>query len=127
MKDPDNLQVLEQHTLARHQLRLVKQEEGQAAEQPPERRISRETNCLDACLACQSTVSPLLLSIIAHCTRCGAQRPCLEAVHEERQVGGLAVPLTPGLLPLPLLPPPGHAAPRASCPCSLPAVTGARC
>ncbi len=82
MKDPDNLHVLEQHTLARHQL-LVKQEQEEAEQ--PARCITRESNCLDACLACQSTVPPLLLSIMAHCARCGAQRPCLQALEKERE------------------------------------------
>jgi hypothetical protein len=37
----------------------------------------RHTSCLDACLYCQSTLPPLLLSIKAHCAGCGIRQPCV--------------------------------------------------
>jgi hypothetical protein len=36
----------------------------------------RQTAKLDACLYCQSTLPPLLLSIKAHCAGCGERQPC---------------------------------------------------
>jgi hypothetical protein len=38
----------------------------------------RHTSVLDACLYCQSTLPPLLLSIKATCAGCGEKQPCLE-------------------------------------------------
>jgi len=37
----------------------------------------RHTSCLDACLYCQSTLPPLLLSIKAKCAGCGEKQPCI--------------------------------------------------
>jgi hypothetical protein len=37
----------------------------------------RHTSCLDACLYCQSTLPPLLLSIKAKCAGCGEKQPCV--------------------------------------------------
>lgn len=38
----------------------------------------RLTSCLDACLYCQSTLPPLLLSIRAKCAGCGVRQPCVQ-------------------------------------------------
>jgi hypothetical protein len=38
----------------------------------------RHTSVLDACLYCQSTLPPLLLSIKAKCAGCGERQPCVE-------------------------------------------------
>ncbi|WIA40659.1 hypothetical protein OEZ86_004365 [Tetradesmus obliquus] len=38
----------------------------------------RVTACLDACLYCQSTLPPLLLSIKAKCAGCGERQPCVK-------------------------------------------------
>eukprot|EP00878_Enallax_costatus_P003484 GHUV01003697.1.p1 GENE.GHUV01003697.1~~GHUV01003697.1.p1 ORF type:complete len:198 (+),score=68.23 GHUV01003697.1:1338-1931(+) len=38
----------------------------------------RLTSCLDACLYCQSTLPPLLLSIKAKCAGCGIRQPCVQ-------------------------------------------------
>eukprot|EP00879_Flechtneria_rotunda_P012929 GHRR01013502.1.p1 GENE.GHRR01013502.1~~GHRR01013502.1.p1 ORF type:complete len:215 (+),score=98.47 GHRR01013502.1:723-1367(+) len=42
----------------------------------------RHTSCLDACLYCQSTLPPLLLSIKATCAGCGVRQPCVQGGNE---------------------------------------------
>jgi hypothetical protein len=41
------------------------------------------TSCLDACLYCQSTLPPLLLSIKAKCAGCGERQPCVKGEAEQ--------------------------------------------
>lgn len=40
---------------------------------------ARASRDLDACLNCQSTTPPLLLSIKAHCSGCGQRQPCISS------------------------------------------------
>lgn len=61
----------------------------------------RLTSCLDACLYCQSTLPPLLLSIKASCAGCGVRQPCVADDAADVQLKGCssATAVVPGTPP----------------------------
>ncbi|KAF6254109.1 hypothetical protein COO60DRAFT_1703503 [Scenedesmus sp. NREL 46B-D3] len=52
----------------------------------------RVTSYLDACLYCQSTLPPLLLTIKASCAGCGERQPCVKGAVEQPATPPVAAP-----------------------------------